>query len=681
MLNDQTQWEFPEGSAMESNAFQPSRRKRTHGRLGTLRHAVVAQRGLENENEREELALLPDAESTHGSSRRKMYESGRHRSAPPEQIMPGQIIDTCAPQHPVGRVLRADAIHGAPQLEDDDELRERIADDRRAAEESNDVPLPFGWEMQKTPQGREFYVNQAAKITQWAAPRLPPHWEERLSSDGRIYYLSLFDGNTQWEWPHEDPLVPRHQLELPGSTVTQTLPAPLALRDSESEGGYEVAFWRHPVDEAVDQIDAGVLLSMDVEGASRSSSVANTPRQAEKIHGVIALEDEPDCKAARIAKQPKWGEDATAKAWDNLRLKLWEEQRAHNKKNALAKEYQGIREFVHSHELHDQVNNWDKQFIAAHEKLDRIDRKKYELGHREECAFEELRAVYPIIQRLQWTKWTNCEVFLHCMMRSMPTVWLFANIARPTKLQRCIVHLLFVSVALLACTIMMTMEAGSDVNEDVTAIDVPVWKLFGDVFAQSFNVNILWVAIVADILARISKDACQRVFFSYSLSANRRPPWKMSDDAPDEEDNEIEKFMQLMLWHTMADFGRWVCSLGICVCTLASLTVCAQFAQPRAVNVVRAFVLVIFWAYFLYPVTRGVVQTLILDIARKTAVLDGVLTVFPHIMDFEHVGVKTPAFFAWRIEKMIEEMELMRKIHREPPDVGAFDESSSEDED
>jgi hypothetical protein len=240
----------------------------------------------------------------------------------------------------------------------------------------------------------------------------------------------------------------RQEVEIPGSIVTQTMPmleAPpsssesLALVELASEAGKE---------DVVDMLDASVLLCMELENVSRSSTPATSPRLA--IQGVAATtEGETDCKAARIARQPKWGEDVVAKAWKEMQDKLEIQRERHARRHAEAKQFQGLREFVHDYELHDQMNNWERQFKNVHEKLDNIDRKKAVLGNREELEHEDLRQIFPIIQRLLWTKWTTKELFLHCMMRAMPNVSLFFNRARPTKFQRCTVHLLFVAVALL----------------------------------------------------------------------------------------------------------------------------------------------------------------------------------------------------------------------------------------
>jgi len=51
--------------------------------------------------------------------------------------------------------------------------------------------------------------------------------------------------------------------------------------------------------------------------------------------------------------------------------------------------------------------------------------------------------------------------------------------------------------------------------------------------------------------------------------------------------------------------------------------------------------------------------------------MDGILSLFPGIWDFFSVGVVTPEFLAWRAHRIVQEEQVLRRIHREPPVVGA----------
>ncbi|CAL1281357.1 unnamed protein product [Larinioides sclopetarius] len=89
---------------------------------------------------------------------------------------------------------------------------------------SNHSPLPPGWEERQDANGRTYYVNHAARTTQWERPTgilpnqsnvpnrprfssvddlgpLPEGWEERFHTDGRIFFIDHNSRITQWEDP------------------------------------------------------------------------------------------------------------------------------------------------------------------------------------------------------------------------------------------------------------------------------------------------------------------------------------------------------------------------------------------------------------------------------------------------------------------------------------------------
>ncbi|KAM3187171.1 hypothetical protein ACTXT7_002825 [Hymenolepis weldensis] len=98
----------------------------------------------------------------------------------------------------------------------------------------DDDPLPPGWQMALTTNGRPFFINHNDQTTTWKDPRkrgdnslagksetsiisvmakdaqrhdmptlgpLPPGWEERVHTNGRIFYINHNARTTQWEDP------------------------------------------------------------------------------------------------------------------------------------------------------------------------------------------------------------------------------------------------------------------------------------------------------------------------------------------------------------------------------------------------------------------------------------------------------------------------------------------------
>ncbi|KAJ2577019.1 hypothetical protein GGH19_001662, partial [Coemansia sp. RSA 1807] len=90
-------------------------------------------------------------------------------------------------------------------------------------------PLPSGWEQRLTPEGRPYFVNHIARTTTWDDPRsrsaqapssnraaavagiagqtasrlgpLPSGWEMRLTSQGRVYFVDHNTKTTTWDDP------------------------------------------------------------------------------------------------------------------------------------------------------------------------------------------------------------------------------------------------------------------------------------------------------------------------------------------------------------------------------------------------------------------------------------------------------------------------------------------------
>ncbi|XP_054651136.1 transcriptional coactivator YAP1 [Dunckerocampus dactyliophorus] len=98
----------------------------------------------------------------------------------------------------------------------------------------DDVPLPPGWEMAKTPSGQRYFLNHIDQTTTWQDPRkpllqmnqapppssvpvqqqnlmnpasgpLPEGWEQAITSEGEIYYINHKNKTTSWLDPRLDP--------------------------------------------------------------------------------------------------------------------------------------------------------------------------------------------------------------------------------------------------------------------------------------------------------------------------------------------------------------------------------------------------------------------------------------------------------------------------------------------
>ncbi|XP_063061898.1 transcriptional coactivator YAP1 [Engraulis encrasicolus] len=134
----------------------------------------------------------------------------------------------------------------------------------------DDVPLPPGWEMAKTPSGQRYFLNHLEQTTTWQDPRkallqmtqggpptsplqqppqqppqqqppppqpgmppatgpLPEGWEQAITSEGEIYYINHKNKTTSWLDPRLDARYAMNQRGLSGSTPVKPgsqLPSP-----------------------------------------------------------------------------------------------------------------------------------------------------------------------------------------------------------------------------------------------------------------------------------------------------------------------------------------------------------------------------------------------------------------------------------------------------------------------
>ncbi|XP_077197637.1 transcriptional coactivator YAP1 isoform X4 [Paroedura picta] len=124
----------------------------------------------------------------------------------------------------------------------------------------DDVPLPPGWEMAKTPSGQRYFLNHIDQTTTWQDPRkallsqmnvtaptsppvqqniinsasgpLPDGWEQAMTQDGEIYYINHKNKTTSWLDPRLDPRFAMSQRI--GQSAPMKQPPPLAPQSPPS---------------------------------------------------------------------------------------------------------------------------------------------------------------------------------------------------------------------------------------------------------------------------------------------------------------------------------------------------------------------------------------------------------------------------------------------------------------
>ncbi|CAE7672781.1 unnamed protein product [Symbiodinium pilosum] len=252
------------------------------------------------------------------------------------------------------------------------------------------------------------------------------------------------------------------------------------------------------------------------------------------------------------------------------------QKKAHDERWLTARHFPGVREFVRKYELANQVNNWDRAVDNVTLKIDNMARQRGQLGVVAELRKEELRQVFPIIQRLQWTKWSSMGIFCHCVIREYPLQNALANVARPTKFHRTLLHIFSVIASLLGACIIVTFPA--PVDEEVEATNTATWDLFMQALTMPITGNTILCACIGSLFHAIVKPAILRLFYRYAIPYNTRPTTSV----------EARRF-QLRYWHELAEMGKWTCIIGSILGFGAVVSMCMLTPQPRAAAAFQAF--------------------------------------------------------------------------------------------
>jgi hypothetical protein len=371
-------------------------------------------------------------------------------------------------------------------------------------------------------------------------------------------------------------------------------------------------------------------------------------------------EKEPDKEEEDEEQKPKkppkkdqqleqWGTNPQEVKWLQIKENLRQQKQAHDDRWRTAKENPGIRDFIRPHELADQRNNWEKHYEQVRMKDDLLRRRTMALGHRCELKKPELRTIFPVVQRLIWTKWALWQIFLIALERASPTWWIYMNIARPAKTHRCVMHLLFDSTMLMASTFSLFVESPD--GENIEATEVAVWTLFSNLLSTSWNVLPFMNAAIAVGCAYVLWFVVKYCFFAYKIGQDRVVLTPKGQET------------NMTLAHMLAESGKWLCIFGTFLFTMGTVALCALLPQPRACIVVRSYLLAIIYSHICLPIVEAIVVTVILSMARSGPVFDPLLTAYPSIMDFVSVGVEHPDFLRWRVERIVTEQEQLQLIY------------------
>jgi hypothetical protein len=400
----------------------------------------------------------------------------------------------------------------------------------------------------------------------------------------------------------------------------------------------------------VDQVDASMLLALQPAPPSPRSDLD------EDIAAIMRL----SISSSEAKPPPKWGIDHSDQLWIDKYRNTLKDRAAQERRFKTASQHQGIREFVRPYEMEDQDENWEKQLAVVQQKQGNLKKLNMELGHKAQLDKADLREVFPIIQLLEWTKWPTKEIFLRCFIRAHPLFGIFLNEARPTKTHRSLMFLLHQSTMLFLIALILLQIKLEGVNEEVDAARRTFPALFEEVGVISWVDPMIYVAaIVGEFTGQIFKWCIRQIFYNYKLQVHQSLT-----------EGDVRK-VQMAYWHALAETGGTVCTAWSVFCCIATFVLCCLYPQPRPARVLQSVLMCLAFSHIAWPGLRALGSTFVLTISRKNNKMDGILSLFPGLWEFSTVGVNTPEFLAWRAHRIVQEEQVLRRIHREPPVVGA----------
>ncbi|CAD7935103.1 unnamed protein product [Amoebophrya sp. A25] len=488
--------------------------------------------------------------------------------------------------------------------------------------------LPRNWEVHVSSDGRLYYVNVVANLTQWELPQLPFPWKERVSRSGKVFYMNDQTGVTQWQWPEADM---GGGFDEPGSEYESD------ADDLEHSLGatspFELAL---PGQTTITSASDGAIVPYGKDVAPEATDVLAVAEGA--VQGVAAGDKE-------------WGVDENFDRFKN------EEQRALEKKRAIARQHRtahqvrGIRDFVRQHELGAYEQNWGKYLDAVKDKKEKLDRSQQPaLGKKMELDKAELRDLFPIVQRLQWTKWNPIKLYGILFMQRNHFVRIFENYARPSKAHR---ENLWETRITIAAFVISWSVFGShaQIEDRVSAVDLSHTRLLAMPFDLSFEGYYFLYLFLADLFSSLCINFLEDVFFLSRL--------ELKEYQLDEEQRQAK----MKHWHKISATGDAFLHYLKAFLTGLMFIFAAVTPAPRSAVAVLIFLLYLAWLHVLRPLTHALGVFLLLFLATKTERFDGYLSWYTHTMDFLYVSVSTAEFLAWRLHRMMKEAVIMKQVH------------------
>jgi hypothetical protein len=323
-----------------------------------------------------------------------------------------------------------------------------------------------------------------------------------------------------------------------------------------------------------------------------------------------------------------------------------------------------LRDFHESHEP--LPSEWDKQVGMVKKRRHKLWKITQLLGEKEELDNQYLMRQFPVIQRLQFTKWPAGELFVYSCIRFQLVSRAFVNQMVPTKGQMSAMVGVYFACQYLLNLMWLSIYIP---NEDEPAMEKDLTDLAAMVYSQPLKPVVVVFAIVFEHVARLLRYLFHRhYFFHPNVNLN------VLDDAQVKRDLVED-------WHHQGNRALYNAATFTLIGLSTAAGVCALCPQRRAATVMQGILVTQLYGFVLYPLLAGWFLTSILLVAKTARVFDGLISYVPSLLDFEWQGVDRPEKLAKRLVQTEKESAILELLYHAGGLVIPDEESSDEEKD
>jgi hypothetical protein len=296
-------------------------------------------------------------------------------------------------------------------------------------------------------------------------------------------------------------------------------------------------------------------------------------------------------------------------------------------------------------------NDWAKQVDMVLRRRQKMQKLKELLGSREELDHAFLFTQFPVVQRMQFSKWPAWKVFLSMYMRFNPAARAWYNQVHPAIPQKAaLVGLHMAVVFLLHCTWLFFPVPEEDVSVKSRSIS--------EIIADTFDVPVKQEFIIAGVVFHHVADWFRKKYEAkYFYASDIR---KLELETLKDHDT---KRLLVRQWHDMGTKCMFYCCVWTTVGLCTAVGIASIMPHRRAGSVGQGVLFSIAWGMVAYPLIAALVLGWVVVTATHAGLFDGLISYFPSIIDFQFVDIDTPRFLAWRMVQMERESAVMELIY------------------